>query len=163
MNYLSIIFKEHQKQNYCLGSGWGIGVCTTCGCSPIRERLFTCIVDDANIILDKKAIKNHSKIISRLENPELQNKMIENLCENLNSLTSIETKRMGMMPESSTAVKYVRSSMLVFIILEIWNSIISMNHAIQRDNALQFFLEKITNEVAYELILSMDKHHRSYH
>lgn len=86
--------------------------------------------------------------------------MIENLCLNLNDLTSEETRTMGMMPESSSEVKYVRDSMLVFIILEIWNSIISMNPAIKRENALKFFLERITNNVVIELIQSMDKHYR---
>lgn len=160
MNYLTIIFREHKKQNYCLGSGWGIGVCTTCGCSPIRQRLFTCIVDEANIELDQKVIKNQSKSIGRLDKPELQKKMIENLCLNLNDLTSKETRSMGMMPESSSEVKYVRDSMLVFIILEIWNSIISMNPAIKRENALKFFLDRITNNIVIELIQSMDKHYR---
>ena len=65
-----------------------------------------------------------------------------------------------MMPESSSEVKYVRDSMLVFIILEIWNSIISMNPAIKRENALNFFLERITNNVVNELIQMMDRHHR---
>ena len=160
MNYLSVIYEEHLIKAYCTGSWWGIGVCTTCACNKLRTRLFDAIVDELNINPEETGTKEFFRGLRNVTNTKLLKDMIENICENFNRLDDRETRSIGGMPDNSDVPRFVRGSILVFVILEIWDALmIVCLH--DREDALRCFLDLTQNEVVIKLIQSMDEHYRS--
>ena len=140
MNYLSIIHKEHVKEPYYFGYMVGRTV--------VWKRLLECILEELKM--------NHQEIGSidflyQVENPGILEKMIKNLCENINKLGKLETEAM------------LEAGMLKFIIMEIWRSLSNFYNEDEREGALRHFLGLIQNDVAIGAIKSMDMHFREHH
>ena len=161
MNYLSIIYEEHLEKPYCI-SGWGIGVCTTCGCNAIRTRIFNFIVSELDINPEETGTRKYHRSLSNVQNASLLRKMIENLCENLNKLDDRETRRIGDIDYGSDVPRFMHSSFLVFLVLEIWVSLRRIYGERQREDALKYFLGNIQNNVVHKLITSMDDHFKAH-
>ena len=162
MNYLSVIYEEHLKKSYCIGS-WVIGGCSTCGCNEIRTRLFDCVIEELNINPEETGTREHYRGLGNVRNPKLLLQMIESLCENLNRLDDKETRRIGGIRDNSDVPRFMHDSILVFIILEIWNSLRLIYDENQREDALEYLLEKTKNGVVFRLIKSMDEHFKNHH
>jgi hypothetical protein len=162
MNYLSIIYKEHIKKPYCIGV-WGIGVCTTCACNKIRTRIFDCIVDELKINSEETGTEKYFRGLSNIRNTKVLKKMIENLCENLNKLSVRQTRRIGKISDTSSVPRFMHNSILVFIVMEIWKSLRNIYDENEREEAIQYLLSLIQNDVVIDLIKSMDTHYRQHH
>ena len=161
MNYLSIIYDEHIEKPYCI-NGWSIGVCTTCGCSAIRTRIFNFIVSELDINPEQTGTRKYYRSLSNVQNATLLRKMIENLCETLNKLSDRETRRIGEIDYGSDVPRFMHSSFLVFLVLEIWVSLRTIYEERQREDALKYFLGNIQNNVVHKLITSMDDHFKAH-
>ena len=140
MNYLSVIYKEHEKSPYHFGKFVGRTV--------VWKRLLGCILEELKI--------NHQDIgtidfLYQVENRDILERMIKNLCENINKVRKLETEAM------------LKAGMLKFIIMEIWYALEHFYNQDEREGALRHFLGLIHNDVAIGAIKSMDKHFREHH
>ena len=162
MNYLSVIYEEHLKKNYCIGI-FAIGGCSTCGCNEIRTRLFDSIVKELKINPEETGTREYFRGLGNVKNTKLLQQMIENLCQSLNLLDEVETRKIGNIPYNSDTPRSMHNSILVFIILEIWNSLRLIYKENQREDALKYLLELTKNDVVFRLIESMDRHFKSHH
>ena len=161
-NYISVIYEEHLKKSYCIGSGF-IGGCSTCGCNEINTRFFDSIVEELNINPEETGTRKYFRALGNVRDPKLLQQMIENLCENLNRLDDKETRRIGGIRGISDVPRFMHDSILVFIILEIWYSLRLIYDENQREDALEYLLEKTKNGVVFRLIESMDEHFKNHH
>jgi len=140
MNYLSIINKDYLKEPYFIGYGMGRGV--------FCERLFKYVLEELNI--DPQEIDRFD-FLDQVTNLNILEKMIKNLCKNINQLDSLETQSL------------ICSGVLHVIIMQIWFSLKSFYNNDEREVALKHLLELIENEVVIELLNSMDAHFKQHH
>ena len=140
MNYLSVIHKEHLKEPYHFGYMVGRTV--------VWQRLLGCILEELKINPQEIGRIDY---LNQVKNPDTLKKMIKNLCGNMTELSELEAEAM------------VETGMLSFVIIEIWNSLRSFYNENEREEALQYLLGLIQNDVVIGLIKSMDTHFRQHH
>ena len=112
------------------------------------ERLFGCVLEELKI--DPQEIDRFD-FLAQVKNLTLLEKMIKNLCKNMNQLDSLETESL------------INSGVMHIIIMEIWSSLKSFYNDDEREVALKHLLELIENEVVIELLDSMDAHFKQHH
>ena len=140
MNYLSIIHKEYLKEPYSIDYGPGRGV--------FNQRLYRSVLLELKI--DISEIGSFT-FLNQIKDPVILKKMINNLCENINKLSSSETHSM------------ILSGVMSVIIMEIWLSLKIFYKNDEREKALKNLLELIENEMVTERIKSMDLHFKQHH
>jgi len=112
------------------------------------ERLFKYVLEELNI--DPQEIDRFD-FLDQVTNLNILEKMIKNLCKNINQLDSLETQSL------------ICSGVLHVIIMQIWFSLKSFYNNDEREVALKHLLELIENEVVIELLNSMDAHFKQHH
>ena len=111
------------------------------------KELFKYVLKEINV--DLQEIRPSS--LSQVKDLIILEKMIKNLCENINKLDPAQTKSL----HSANA--------LHVIIMEIWLSLKSFYKNDEREMALEYLLELIENDVVIERIKSMDRHFKQHH
>ncbi|MDC0073196.1 hypothetical protein OAK06_08490 [Gammaproteobacteria bacterium] len=140
MNYLSVVNTEYLEKSEFYDYGLGRGL--------FCERLFGCVLEELKI--DPQEIDRLS-FLAQVKNLTLLEKMIKNLCKNMNQLDLLETESL------------INSGVMQIIIMEIWLSLKSFYNDDEREVALKHLLELIENEVVIELLNSMDAHFKQHH
>lgn len=140
MNYLSIINKEYLKEPYSIDYGPGRGV--------FNQKLYRSVLLELEIDI---AEIGYFTFLNEIKDQVILKKMINNLCENINKLSSSETHSM------------ILSGVMSVIIMEIWYSLKKFYNENERELALKDLLELIENEVVIEKIKSMDRHFKKHH
>ena len=141
MNYL-LIFNKHYIKNPGDVYRWGLGRGVFC------KRLFEYILDELK--LDPQDIGNSSRL-EDIKDLNILERMIKNLCENINKLDASETYSL------------IGTDVMNIIIMEIWLSLKNFYKHDEREVALKDYLELIENEVVIERIKSMDLHFKQHH
>jgi len=140
MNYLSIINKEYLKEPYSIDYGPGRGV--------FNQKLYRSVLLELKI--DIAEIGSFT-FLNEIKDQVILKKMINNLCENINKLSSSEAHSM------------ILSGVMSVIIMEIWSSLKKFYNENERELALKDLLELIKNEVVIKEIKSMDLHFKQHH
>lgn len=141
MNYLVVVNEDFIKKYPNTDIDWGIARGVFC------EELFKYLLKEINV--DLQEVRPFS--LSQVKSPIILEKMIKNLCKNINKLDHAQTRSL----QSANA--------LHVIIMEIWLSLKSFYKHDEREIALQDLLELIENEVVIEKIKSMDLHFKQHH